>query len=799
MSAVPRRAQRFAAQDRVFAVLERLESKSTQAAAYEELQHLIKDLETSALSTLLQAAGTTTANTTAWSRVHALRVAALCCQPERCTAWRDMLAPPLLLKLLGLLTSGLRDADSAVRAAAANGFGVVAAQLLAAYPGGCELTAGTPANPLLACLLDALGELGAAVQAAAATALGLAGNYLSPGLDPALLHQLLRALSNPLCLGRPELCRALARLEDGRVLGLLASSCQQLLAAAPEVLGSTAEGTGLLGALACRGKDFQLRAAAVHSLKALAVGLGPMLPGGWEAVAAALTAAKTDVSKPVRDAAQGALPVVAGLLEFLAAGAPAEAWPEACGLLLAATEGGRRYSPGAGHKSKGTGTSAAALGGLPGPSTKQHVPAAWSCSAAVPAPPALPECNTAEPAAGAAMPVAMQPAALLAYPQATLAAGARGPPAAAAMSHAAEPAGLPCASPAGNSPEQLAAQLSAIQAQQALLAATLSAFTSATHCTLRQMQQHLASVSAGVAALASGAAGGTCTEQSAALQQHLDSVSAAMATLAVGAGNMQHITENLATAGRSQAALASLPAPTAGGHSQQQQRASAAQAAPGRQAKRLSSLHRSFDALEQQRLEQAPAQLRRRQHQEQQDAAGQCSATTAEAPLPLNTSPTSKTAAAPCPPASCEAVYSRLLTDLAGGDHQAVRLLRCMAKTGPVWELLSPSMGQQLMARMAGMLEEGIALKCVLPWLKPLSDSASPAAATAAAVPPDLRQRVLAALAAYPLPSSSGPDVDSVQAECASAEKSAAVAARAGSLMEKRERLLLALRAVWDC
>lgn len=34
--------QRFAAQDRVFAVLERLESKSTQAAAYEELQHLIK-------------------------------------------------------------------------------------------------------------------------------------------------------------------------------------------------------------------------------------------------------------------------------------------------------------------------------------------------------------------------------------------------------------------------------------------------------------------------------------------------------------------------------------------------------------------------------------------------------------------------------------------------------------------------------------------------------------------------------------------------------------------------------------
>lgn len=157
------------AQDRVFAVLERLESKETQAAAYEELQRLIKvhfgrgrrfvltssaplaalsasccfvlqDLEPSALSTLLHAAGTATAKTTAWSRVHALRVAAMCCQPERCMSWRAVLAPPLLPKLLGLLVRALRDADSAVRTAAAEGFGAVAAQLLAANPGGSELT-----------------------------------------------------------------------------------------------------------------------------------------------------------------------------------------------------------------------------------------------------------------------------------------------------------------------------------------------------------------------------------------------------------------------------------------------------------------------------------------------------------------------------------------------------------------------------------------------------------------------------------------------------------------------------------
>lgn len=112
---------------------------------------------------------------------------------------------------------------------------------------------GGRSNPLLACILDALGEPGSAVQSAAACALAAAADYLRPGLEPALLSQLLRALSNPLFLGRPELCSAIARLEEGSVHGLLASSCQQLLEALPELVGSTA-GTcrGVAGTCLCR-------------------------------------------------------------------------------------------------------------------------------------------------------------------------------------------------------------------------------------------------------------------------------------------------------------------------------------------------------------------------------------------------------------------------------------------------------------------------------------------------------------------------------------------------------------------
>jgi hypothetical protein len=79
------------------------------------------------------------------------------------------------------------------------------------------------------------------VQAAAAAALAQAADHLQP-LEPALLRQLLRNLSNPLFLGRGELCGAIARLEGGLVRGLVASSCQQLLGAMPEVLGSMTGG-----------------------------------------------------------------------------------------------------------------------------------------------------------------------------------------------------------------------------------------------------------------------------------------------------------------------------------------------------------------------------------------------------------------------------------------------------------------------------------------------------------------------------------------------------------------------------
>lgn len=81
-------------------------------------------------------------------------------------------------------------------------------------------------------------------QAAAAEALAQAADHLGP-LDPALLRLLLTALSNPLCGGRAELCGALARLQGGRVGGLVTTSFQQVLAAWPDVLGSAAGGWAL--------------------------------------------------------------------------------------------------------------------------------------------------------------------------------------------------------------------------------------------------------------------------------------------------------------------------------------------------------------------------------------------------------------------------------------------------------------------------------------------------------------------------------------------------------------------------
>ena len=184
------RQQQYARQDRLFGALERLESKDTQGAAFEELQRLIKvrraqaqgarlcqramqappppplpqpppaatalaarhmpttlaltpllqELDAANLSTLLHAAGTQTAKTTQFARVHSLRLSVLCTAQPHCLQWREMLRPPLLPKLLSLLARALRDGDSAVRTAASDGFGMLAQQLAAAYPPGSEAT-----------------------------------------------------------------------------------------------------------------------------------------------------------------------------------------------------------------------------------------------------------------------------------------------------------------------------------------------------------------------------------------------------------------------------------------------------------------------------------------------------------------------------------------------------------------------------------------------------------------------------------------------------------------------------------
>lgn len=286
------RAARYACQDRMFSALERLEAKDTQDSAFAELRLLIKvakkaaalcraapccysclrtslqELEPPVLSTLLHAAGSQTAKSSQFSKVHCLRLATLCTTPAACLQWQAMLAPPLLGKLLVLLSRALRDADSAVRAASSECFGTVAAQLTTL--GGCK---GETSDPLLACLLDALGEPGAGVQSAAGAALAQAADFLPP-LGEGPLLRLLHALDSPLCLGRAELCLAFACTDnDGRPHGLVVSSRQPLVALMPRLLGCAREGTGLLGALATRGKDFQLRASAALALKASGTGV----------------------------------------------------------------------------------------------------------------------------------------------------------------------------------------------------------------------------------------------------------------------------------------------------------------------------------------------------------------------------------------------------------------------------------------------------------------------------------------------------------------------------------------------
>ena len=109
----------------------------------------LQDLDAPNLSTLIHAAGTQTAKTTQFARIHALRLAALCTMPAHCPHWRAMLAPPLLGKLLALLSRALRDGDTAVRGATAECLGLVARQLAAAVSAGQappELTGEAPAR-----------------------------------------------------------------------------------------------------------------------------------------------------------------------------------------------------------------------------------------------------------------------------------------------------------------------------------------------------------------------------------------------------------------------------------------------------------------------------------------------------------------------------------------------------------------------------------------------------------------------------------------------------------------------------
>ncbi|PRW55976.1 microtubule-associated TORTIFOLIA1 [Chlorella sorokiniana] len=677
-----RRGERYAVQDRLYAALERLETKDTQHAAVQELQRLIREMEPPALSTLLHAAGTQTAKTSQFSRKHCLALASQACTPQGCPHWRAMLEPLLLDKLLGLLGRALRDGDAAVRGAAAEGLGTVAAQLAAAHPG-TDATSGTPSNPLLACILEALGEPGAG--AAAADALAQAADHLGP-LDPALLRLLLTALSNPLCGGRGELCSALARLEGGRVLGLVGTSFQQVLAAWPDVLGSAAAGTGLLGVLGSKGKDFGARAAAAGALKALAAGVGPQAPG-WDVVAAGLKTAKTDISKPVRDAAAAALPLVVGLLEFEASGASADQWPSVCGSLLAAEAGGGKWVAASGARAKMAAASRPEESGPPG----QLIPAvhpAMPPLAAVGSPYAAPPV-----AVSAAPPMTLPPfapvAAVPAYPPAGML-----PPPPAAFPYP-PPVVMSAPPVAPQDSGQLAAQLASIQQQQAAMAAALASFASSTQSTLQQLQLHLSSVGAGVAALAAGGGSSGNSSHAQAIQAHLASVNAGVAALAVGA----------------------TPA--------------MAQAAP-----------------------------------------------------------------------DWEAAYAQLLgagASVAADQQAQLKLLRCIARSQPVWEQLSPATGQRLMQAVVAFLQEGTALKRLLPLLWPLADTTTPASRAMVAYPTALRQQLLAALAAYPLPALSAEPQQQGEAPGQGGGAAPDGASHAADpLVEKRELLLSALRAVWE-
>ncbi len=418
--------------------------------------------------------------------------------------------------------------------------------------------------------------------------------------------------------------------------------------------------------------------------QALAAGVGPQAPG-WDAAAAALKAAKTDTSKPVRDAAAAALPLVACLLEFQASGAPPDQWPAVCGSLLAAEAGGGKQRATATARAKMAAAGRVDDGGLP----SQLIPAVHP---ALPLPPAVGSPFGGVPLAGP-VPAMMPPPAFgaAAASSAYLPAAVMPPPLAGANTFPPPPTILaPSAVPQDSS--QLAAQLASIQQQQAAMAAALAAFTTSTQSTLQQMQLHLSSVSAGVAALASGSSGSGSGSQAQAIQASLEAVNARMAALAVGVGGAQQM---LAAVGVGAApvmtAHASCPA--------------VAGSPGGPEAgcpKRLSSLHRSYNALERELL------------LKQQQAACLPGSPTAAAASPSAGPPSaghgselSSASTAPAAP-GWEAAYSQLLDaggDVAADQQAQLKLLRCMARSGPVWEQLSPATGQRLLRAVVAFLQ----------------------------------------------------------------------------------------------
>lgn len=101
---------------------------------------------------------------------------------------------------------------------------------------------------------------------------------------------------------------------------------------------------------------------------------------------------------------------------------------------------------------------------------------------------------------------------------------------------------------------------------------------------------------------------------------------------------------------------------------------------------------------------------------------------------------------------------------------------------GHVWVVSTPAPNSLPAPHLP--LQEGTALKRLLPHLWPLADPASPASQAAPAFPAGLRQALLAALAAYPLPPAE-------QQEGAAGEDTKQ------HLADKRDLLVSALQVIW--